>query len=328
MARETQNTSNWERQPVTVSHVVDYNNRYPGEIVTFFTCVGVHWARTDLTLRIALPEGLELEDYRPPEALADAVPYVEVSDNTRYLMWSLPGRIPAGSSYEYQTQARIAPTVRDVALTSRATVSRIADLLAEESTTVAVRAKGRYLRYLPELYARDELMGRFLMLFESYWGPIETQIDNINRYFNPEMTPPDFVPWLASWFDLTLNERLPEARRRQLIKSAVGLYRRRGTRQGLKQYLEIYTGGEAHIVEHRAANLRLGAAARMGHGIALGRNNRPHTFTVILRVPSPPGDGSDAPDFTTPAWEASLRALIETEKPAHTAYSLRVERLG
>lgn len=321
---DTQNASTWERQAVTVDHVADYNNRYPGEIVTFFTRVGVHWARSDLMLRIALPNGLELEDYQSPAALADTVPYVEVDDSAHYLTWSLKGKIPAGSRYEYRAQARIAPTARDVEITSRATVSRVDAILAEESTTVSIRAKGRYLRYLPELYERDELMGRFLMLFESFWGPIETQIGNINRYFNPEMTPPDFLPWLASWFDLTLNERLPEAQRRQLIKSAVALYRRRGTKQGLKQYLETYTGGEALIVEHRADNMRLGAQTRLGPGIALGRNNRPHTFTVVLRLPPPDDHG---PDFRAPAWIAHLRALIETEKPAHTAYTLRVENL-
>lgn len=312
------------QQPVTVSHVANYNNRYPGEVVTLFTCVDVHSTRSNLTLRIALPDGLELEDYQPPEAFADAVPYVEMSGKVQYLTWSLTGRLRAGGSYEYQTQARVAPTARNETLASRASVSHNDDILAEESVAVTNSAKGRYLRFLPELYERDELMGRFLMLFESYWGPIETQIGNVNQYFNPEMTPSDFVPWLASWFDLALNERLPEARRRTLIKSAVGLYRRRGTKQGLKQYLEIYTGGEAHIVEHRADNLHLGVEARLGHGIALGRNNRPHTFTVIVRVPSSEDDG---PDFSTPTWTASLRALIEAEKPAHTAYSLRVENL-
>lgn len=315
-----------EKKPrsVTVSHVADFRNRYPGEIVTFFTCIEVHRSLSNLTLRISLPTGLDLDDYRPPEAFTGAAPYVEVNDNAHYLVWSLEDKLPAGNRYEYRTQARIAPTLRDVALISQATLTRHNNILATESATVTIHAKGRYLHYLPELYERDELMGRFLMLFESFWGPIEMQIDNVSRYFNPEMTPPDFLPWLASWFDLTLNERLPEARQRQLIKSAVALYRRRGTKQGLKQYLEIYTGGEAHIIEHRADNLRLGIAARMGPGIALGRNNRPHTFTVILRLP-PASD--QTPDFSAPAWIANLRALIETEKPAHTAYALRIENL-
>ncbi len=305
--------------PVTVAHVADFYSRYPGELVTFFTCVEVREATSKLTLRIALPAGLALHDYSPPPALQGATPYVEVDDGVQYLVWEIAKRLPAGARYEYQTQARIAPTPRDKAITSRAVVTHGDEVLSKESATFLVRAKGDYLRYLPEIYADDELMGRFLMLFESYWAPIETQIDSINNYFNPEITPLDFLRWLASWFDLTLNERLPEERRRRLVQAAVSLYRQRGTKQGLKRYLEIYTGGEAHIVEHRADNFRLGTDAVLGPGIALGRNNRPHTFTVLLRLP--PTDSSED------AWTNNIRMLIEAEKPAHTAYTLHVEPL-
>lgn len=300
--------------PATVAHVADFYRRYPGELVTFYTNVEVRETAPDLTLRITLPDGLTLHNYSPPPEFQGAPPYVEVDAGTQYLVWSLAAS--TGARYEYQTQARIAPVTRDKEITSRAVVTRGDEILSEESATFLVRAKGDYLRYLPEIYADDDLMGRFLMLFESFWSPIETQIDSVSNYFNPEMTPPDFLRWLASWFDLTLNERLPEERRRQLVQAAVPLYRQRGTKQGLKRYLEIYTGGEVHIVEHRADNFRLGSAAALGPGIALGRNNRPHTFTVRLRLP---------PEDDEATWLNSIRALIEAEKPAHTAYTLYVE---
>ena len=305
-------------KPVMVAHVADFYCRYPGELVTFFTCIEVREAESNLTLRITLPDGLTLHNYNPPPELPGATPYVEVDGDTHYLVWSLDAL--AGTRYEYQAQARIAPISRNKEITSQAVVTRGEDVLSEESVTLAVRVKGSYLRHLPEIYEEDELMGRFLMLFESFWSPIETQIDSVSYYFNPEMTPSDFLPWLASWFDLMLSERLPEERRRQLVLAAVPLYRQRGTKQGLKRYLEIYTGGEAHIVEHLADNFRLGASAALGPGIALGRNNRPHTFDVLLRLPSP--------DDNDHAWVNSIRALIEAEKPAHTAYTLHVEPLS
>ena len=301
----------------TVAHIADAYRRYPGDLVTFFTCVETREATADLTLRIALPDGLTLHDYSPPPEFREATPYVEVADDTQYLVWSLAGKLPAGVRYEYQTHARVAPTFYDTTLTSRAVVTRGDETLSAESVTFAVQVKGGYLRYLPELYEGDDLMARFLMLFESFWGPIEMQIDNVSGYFNPALTPPDFLRWLASWFDLALNERLPEERQRQLVREAVPLYRRRGTRQGLQQYLEIYTGGEVYIVEQRAENFRLGTGARLGPGIALGRDNRPHTFAVMLHLPE-----QDARD---PAWIADICALIEAEKPAHTAYTLNIE---
>lgn len=315
---------NAQRGAVTVAHVADAYRRYPGEVVTFFTRVAVQETTADLTLRIALPGRLALLDYRPPPQRQGDTPYVEVvpanvgEDVSHELVWTLAGKLSPGL-YEYETQARIAPTPYDVVVSSRAAVTRDDETVSMESVTFTVQAQGRYLRHLPELYESDDLMGRFLMLFESFWGPIETQIDNVYGYFDPALTPPDFLRWLASWFDLALNARLPAERQRRLVREAAPLYRRRGTRQGLQRYLELYTGGEVHIVEQRAENFRLGAGAKLGPGIALGRDNRPHTFTVLLRLPEE--DARDA------AWIADICALIEAEKPAHTAYTLNIEPL-
>jgi phage tail-like protein len=167
------------------------------------------------------------------------------------------------------------------------------------------------------------------MLFESFWGPIEKQIDNEALYFDPRMTPPDFLPWLASWLNLVLDGRLPEERQRRLIQSAVSLYRRRGSKQGLIDYLQIYTGGQADIVEHRAKDFRLGPEARLGPGIALGKGNQPHAFTVALRLPpdtSPAGD-EDGRARQEAERRRTIEAIIEAEKPAHTVYTLRIETL-
>jgi len=184
-----------------------------------------------------------------------------------------------------------------------------------ETVTVAVFAKGRYLRHLPALYERDELMGRFLMLFESFWDPIEGQIDQLPHYFDPRTAPPDLLPWLAAWLDLVLDERWPESKRRQLLQSAVHLYRRRGTRDGLVDYLEIYTGARPQIVEHRAENFVLGPEARLGQGIAIGRRNAPHTFTVKMELPT-------LPKAEAESRRRMIEQIIEAEKPAHTAYLL------
>lgn len=320
-----------ERGPVTVDHVANFCQRYPGETVTFYTRVAVHEPLSDLTLRISLPTGLALENYRPPPSLADAVPYVEVDERAHYLTWSLKGDIAAGESYEYRAQARVAPTMHNVNLESRAVLVNGEDNpLDEETATLSIGVKGRYLRYLPELYESDELMGRFLMLFESFWGPIDRQIASIHDYFDAKMTPTRLLPWLASWPGLELDEHLSEERQRQLIQAAVWLFRGRGTKKALQQYLEIYTGGEIEIVEHRAHDLRLGPQARLGPGIALGIGNQPHTFTITLRLPpiSPPGADEEDQVHRERERIRAIRAIIEREKPAHTDYTLRVETLS
>jgi len=322
-----------ESSPLVVSHVADFYRRYPGELVTFHTRVDVQQPLTGLTVRITLPGGLVPGASRvladPHASAGDGGVLLEVEPDvgTSHFVWQVERELPTGTRCEYQVEARVAPIKRDVTLESRAvaTSEGVQDE-AWETVAIAISAEGRYLNYLPALYQKDELMGRFLMLFESFWVPIERQIDHLPFYFDPKMTPPDFLPWLASWLDLTLDERWPEERRRKLLCSAASLYRKRGTKRGLQEYLEIYTGGKVQIIEHRAKNLRLDSQAKLGSGIALGMNNVPHSFTVILRLPpiSSPGgaDGSARQELER---RRRIEAIIEAEKPAHSSYSLHLE---
>ena len=324
--RETVHTL--QRKPCTVSHVADFNRRYPGDHVTLYSRVHVHEPLSGLTLRVTLPEGLVPGLTRAPD---DIVPQVALGENVRHLIWNIAGEIEADTSFEYQVETCIAPARQDLVLRSCATVTVegasgepvVADA---ESVAISVSAKAKYLNYMPALYDKDELMGRFLMLFESFWMPIEGQINNLPLYFDPSMTPSEFLPWLASWFNLVLDARWPEERRRQLLRSAVSLYRKRGTKQGLQEYLELFTGERPEIIEHRANNFVLGGQCQLGPGIALGTKNVPHTFTVTLRLPSISARGEDE-TFQEAERRRIIEAIIEEERPAHTSYTLQIETM-
>ena len=311
----------------TVGHVADSCHRYPGEVITFFTRVEVRDPSSDLTLRVSLPEGLAPGDCRvsPTPLWGGATPVVEVDGRTHTLVWSLDGELAAGTRYEYRVEARVPPTDRDVNLESRAVLTaENLGTLAEETATVAVRATGKYLRYLPEIYEQDELMNRLLMFLESFWAPIETQIGSMHCYFDPDLASAGFLSYLASWLGLALDERLPEERQRQLLQSAVSLYRRRGTKQGLQDHLEIYTGGQAHITEYRAYDFCLGPEARLGPGIALGTQNVPYTFAVTLHLPPVEGEDADEVARKEDGRRRMIERIIEAEKPAHTACALEL----
>ena len=322
-----------------VSHVADAGCRYPGEVVTFHTRVRSGKDVAGYRLTVTLPPGLVLDDYRMTKGREQDMPLITWDDGSNHLTWTATGLSEPGACYEYQVVARIAPTAeqlleaqeQDWLLTSRAAVQASLgdeDLRGAETATVSVARRARSLKYLPAIYHDDDLMGRFLMLFESFWDPIGRQIDGLPFYFDARTTPPGFLPWLASWIDLALDERWPEDRRRQLLYAAVPLYRRRGTRQGLEEYLEIYTGSKPKIIEHRAHNFRLGPQARLGPGIALGTVNVPHTFTVILRLPRL-SSGMTEPDRSHTEQERRRRieAIIDAEKPAHTSYVLQIEEI-
>ena len=322
---------------LAVSHVADFYRRYPGETVTLYTRVDVLKPVSEFTLRIGLPTGLTLGDSAltseggsaaralSPLSNHGSVPRLLTLDGESFLMWEVRRDLTAGERYEYQLQATIAPVHEDTTLTSRAIVTApdstgALSTTAGESVSIAVAAHGAYLKYLPALYTeQDEFMGRWLMLFESFWKPIDRQIDDIYYYFDPKYAPPDFLPWLASWVDLTLDEQWPEEKRRQLLLAMVMLYRRRGTRRGLQEYLEIYTGCKPQITEHGAHNFRLGKSNRLGPSVALGRQNVPHTFSVGLHLPRAENEQKRQER------RRKIEAIIESEKPAHTSYTLNIE---
>ncbi len=154
-------------------------------------------------------------------------------------------------------------------------------------------------------------MGRFLMIFESILGPIEGVLDNISSYFDAGTAPEELLPWLASWVDLALDETWPLERRRELVGSAVELFRDRGTRRGMREYLRVYSGVEPKITEDYGG-ISLAGQARLGTNTVLG-DGRPHTFSVTLELDDPNSVNVE-----------QLKAIIEAEKPAHTGYTLEI----
>lgn len=314
-----------ETGPVTIAHVADHYNRYPSEVVTFYTRLEINEAQSDLKIRIRLPQEVTLGDYRAIDHI-ELMPDFETGNNEGYMVWSLNGDLPAGSHYEFCAETIVAPTHQDFTLTGQAIVyAADGSILTQENVNVAIWAKGRYVRHLPSIYERDDLMGRFLMLFESFWSPIETQIDATYNYFDPRITAPDFLPWLATWLDLEIDERWPEEQLRKLLRWAIALHRSRGTKWGLLKYLEIYTGQQAEIIERRAKNFVLGAESRLGPGIALGQGNTPHTFTVKLQLPPLDIDDKTERKRQEELRRRTIEAIIDMQKPAHTIYSLEIE---
>jgi phage tail-like protein len=228
--------------------------------------------------------------------------------------------------------------------------------------------RSSYLRYLPAVYQEDpgskEFLERFLSIFETVFYDLETEISQVSKCFDPETeisqvfkhfdadrAPQKFLTWLASWLNLALEEGWSEEKKREFIQQASLLYKRKGTPDGIRKFIEIYTGKTPIILEHLRmvkpmvlsgkGNFRLGVNSillqtpvrgfRLGDDSILGRValrdieeqsledpflQLAHRFTVILDL--------SADELTR--IETGLRRIIEEEKPAHTAYNLRVGR--
>lgn len=171
------------------------------------------------------------------------------------------------------------------------------------------------LKYLPAIFSEGEdasFLGRYLLIFEDILNTIETTIRQLPSYFAADAAPEEFLPWLASWVGLALDDGWPVERRRAVLANAMELHRWRGTVKGMTDHLRLYTGAEPEIIE-RGAGLKLGPKSLLGHQTVLGKGDRSNHFSVVLRVPNP-----DEFDRTR------IRTVIEAQRPAHTTYALFV----
>jgi phage tail-like protein len=154
-------------------------------------------------------------------------------------------------------------------------------------------------RRLPGVYAEDGQAQRMLAGFDEVIAPVYATLDNLWAYVAPELTPPDFLDWLAGWVGAEIWGEHSLTRRRAAVRDAVGLHRRRGTAAGLSDEVYALFGVRPEIVDSGAT------AWSPTPGTALPGSAEPD-LTVRLRVPDP----SAVP-------LARLTELVEASRPAH-----------
>ena len=187
------------------------------------------------------------------------------------------------------------------------------------SIELAVKANAEYMRFLPEVYSYDDFLNRFLMMFESFWKPINLQISQGESYYDPYLTPDSFLNWLASWVGMEIDETFPKERIRELIKNAIPFYHSRGTAESLRYFLEMYSGGKVEISERKAHNMIIGGAMGLGDGLALGTENKPNTVLVSMTVPF---SELERTGFTKDKYSKKIKQFIRNIVPAHTVFLL------
>jgi phage tail-like protein len=152
---------------------------------------------------------------------------------------------------------------------------------------------GRYLYDLPAVYHEQELLGRYLQIFEQIWEPMEQRHDHIALYFDPRTAPGRFVDWLASWFDLHLSPELAEQYRRRVAADAFRLQRWQATPAGLENLIALSTGFIVQVSD---------------------LPEQPFVFEVRVWMPR---------DRT--AEQPIVEALIQANKPVFAGYVLQFE---
>jgi len=183
-------------------------------------------------------------------------------------------------------------------------------------------SKPSLVRYLPGVFRprtpNDRTFLReYLWIFQHVFDGVTRKIDNLHEMFNPYTTPPEFLPWLASWFAISFDEGMPEARRRRILREATQLYRVRGTSVALARMVKLFTDMDCSIEENRwpYKGFRIGVASSIGvDTMVLPEISMSHTFVVRL-----PKRFDEIDDDTL----VRLHRVIEAEKPASSNYFLQ-----
>lgn len=144
----------------------------------------------------------------------------------------------------------------------------------------------------------------------------EETLDTIHEYFDADRTPPSFLPWLAGWVALTLKmeKGWDETKKRRLISQIVPLYKKRGTREGLEEYLKIYVG-EGVRIRDELGPFQIGVHSRIGLDTVIG-GLPAYFFIVDITLPTDP--------LMINEKRKAIEELIDMEKPAHTYYKINI----
>lgn len=102
---------------------------------------------------------------------------------------------------------------------------------------------------LPAVYQEDDFTMRYVAGLDDVLAPVLVTLDCIIDYFDPALTPIDFLDWLAGWVGIEIDESWAPERRRAAVATAVEMYRMRGTISGLRANLEVLSGGQVEITD-------------------------------------------------------------------------------
>lgn len=150
--------------------------------------------------------------------------------------------------------------------------------------------------------AAGDVLSALLMAMEAMHRPCEDVLSRVPDLFAPQVTDDAMVGFLAGWADVDRYVRndhdgtptLPSGlgHLRQLVSLSVELSRRRGTKAGLKLFLEVATGVTGFVVLDE-------------------RDGVTPPFHLVVRLPA------DAEPFRD-----LVREIVAAERPAHMTFNL------
>jgi phage tail-like protein len=177
--------------------------------------------------------------------------------------------------------------------------------LARDPPEVA-SARALYRSRLPDIYQEGDFGLRFVGGLERVLDPLLALLDSLPSHFDADLAPPDCVELLAAWLGVELDESWPLSRRREIVRRAPELARRRGTAAGLELALSIaFPDLPLRVEDGGGVTWSLG-----GDAVPAAK---PPAFVVYCDKPVEPAD------------LALVARMIEHIKPVYVSYKLRVK---
>ncbi|MBR1629526.1 MAG: hypothetical protein IJ679_09755 [Lachnospiraceae bacterium] len=166
-----------------------------------------------------------------------------------------------------------------------------------------------WMETLPEIYQQSDKNGfleRYLGLFQTMYEDLEERIAHVPGLLDVDRADSEFLGWMAEWLDIEERYRWSSEQLRTLIKKAFLLYRKRGTREGILEFVELYTGEKPVLVEW-------GQYKDIQHNEKLYPDD-PYTVMVFVR----------AETLRSEKERRTLVRIIEDVMPAHMTLELVV----
>jgi phage tail-like protein len=106
---------------------------------------------------------------------------------------------------------------------------------------------------LPIVYREEpdsaDFTERFVGLFDATLNELDATVTRAPALLDVAGVPDELLPWVGRILGMTVDPGLTPHRRRQLLKAAPGLFRRRGTRSALIEAIQLATGLDAVVEE-------------------------------------------------------------------------------
>ena len=159
---------------------------------------------------------------------------------------------------------------------------------------------------LPAIYFEDEFTQKFTQGLDSVVSSLLSTLDNLESYFDPDLSPADFIHWLSGWVGLAGEPSDTVEGRRVMIKRAVEIYRLRGTVEGLTDHIALAFGITPEIRETGGVSTSTTSRSALP-------GSEEGELVVIMRVPDPA-------TFN----RSGLDGFVRANKPAHLPHRIEV----